>query len=318
MPLIRVALLVAMAATGALAQSPNQPVKILVPITAGGGPDLAARIIGPRLAEFLATPVVVENRVGANGNIAGQMVAQSVPDGHTLLLATDSLIVINRQLYKKMPFDPLKDLVPVTTVTSNEFVLSVHPSVPARTLPEFIEYARRATPPLAYASAGNGSQHHLLMEMLKARAGIPLLHVPFKGGAAAVASTVAGDTMVTFSGGASTAPHVRAGMLRALAGSGAQRSEAYPNVATVGEFYPGYEGIIWSGLFAPAGTPEPLVARLRAAMTKILAEPDVKDKLNRSGGLQPYITSAREFTEIIRRDREKYAKVVASIGLTMD
>jgi tripartite-type tricarboxylate transporter receptor subunit TctC len=316
--LIRIAWLIAMAATGAQAQSPNQPIKILVPITVGGGPDLAARIIGPRLSELLARPVVVENRVGANGNIAGQMVAQSVPDGQTLLLATDSLIVINRQLYRKMPFDPLKDLVPVTTVTSNEFVLSVHPSVPAKTLPEFIEFARRAVPPLAYASAGNGSQHHLLMEMLKARAGITLLHVPFKGGAAAVASTVAGDTLVTFSGGASTAPHARAGTLRALAGSGAQRSEAFPNVPTVGEFYPGYEGIIWSGLFVPAGTPESPMARLRAEMSRILTEPDVKDKLNKSGGLQPYITSPREFAEIIRRDSEKYAKVVASIGLTMD
>lgn len=316
--MISIALLIATAAPGAPAQSPNQPIKILVPITAGGGPDLAARIIGPRLAEHLGRPVVVENRVGANGNIAGQIVAQSVPDGRTLLLATDSLIVINRQLYKKMPFDPLKDLAPVTTVTSNEFVLSVNPSVPAKTFPEFVEFARRAEPPLAYASAGNGSQHHLLMEMLKARAGIELLHVPFKGGAAAVAATVAGDTMVTFSGGASTAPHARAGTLRALAGSGPRRSEAFPNVATVGEFYPGYEGMIWSGLFVAAGTPASLVARLRAEMHKILAEPDVKDKLNKSGGLQPYITSPREFAEIIRRDSEKYAKVVASIGLTMD
>jgi len=225
--LIRIALLIAMAANGALAQSPNQPIKILVPISVGGGPDLAARIIGPRLAELLARPVVVENRVGANGNIAGQMVAQSVPDGHTLLLATDSLIVVNRNLYKKMPFDPLKDLVPVATITSNQFVLSVNPSVPAKTLPDFIEYARRATPPLAYASAGNGSQHHLLMEMLKARAGIELLHVPFKGGAPATAATVAGDTVVTFSGGAATARRVRAGLLRGGAGSGAQQTRPH-------------------------------------------------------------------------------------------
>ncbi|MBI2317409.1 MAG: tripartite tricarboxylate transporter substrate binding protein, partial [Betaproteobacteria bacterium] len=250
-----IALLTAIAAGGALAQSSNQPVRIVVPITAGSGPDLVARIIAPRLAELLARPVVVENRVGANGNIAGQFVAQSVPDGHTLLLAGDSVIVINRQVYKKMPFDPLKDLAPVTSVTSNEFVLSVNPSVPARTLPEFVEFARRAGRPLAYASSGNGSQHHLLMEMLKARAGIDLLHVAYKGGAAAVAATVAGDTLVTFSGGASTAPHVRAGRLRALAASGVRRSEAYPEVPTVGEFFPGYEGVVWTGLFAPAATP---------------------------------------------------------------
>lgn len=310
--------LIAMLAGAALAQYPARPIKVIVPIAAGGGPDFAARIIGSRLAELLGRPVVVENRVGANGNIAGQIVAQSAPDGYTLLLATDSLIVVNRNVYKKMPFDPLKDLVPVATITSNQFVLSVNPSVPAKTLPDFIEYARRATPPLAYASAGNGSQHHLLMEMLKARAGIELLHVPFKGGAPATAATVAGDTVVTFSGGASTAPQVRAGLLRALAGSGAQRSEAFPDVPTVGEFYPGYEGTIWSGLFAPAGTPESIVARLRTELNKLLGEADVKEKLNKAGGLQAYVTTPREFAEIIRRDSEKYAKVVANIGLTMD
>ena len=316
--LIRLGFAMLMVCACALAQSPNRAIRILVPIAAGGGPDLTARIIGPRLSALLGNPVVVDNRSGANGNIAGQTAAQSVPDGHTLLLATDSLIVINRLLYRKMPFDPLKDLAPVTSVTANEFVLSVNRSVPASTLPEFIEYARRATRPLAYASAGNGSQHQLLMEMLKVRAGIDLLHVPFKGGAPAVAATVAGDTQVTFSGGASSAPHVKSGMLRALAGSGAQRSAAYPNVPTVGEFYPGYEGIIWSGLFVPAGTPESLVARLRAEMSKVLADSEVKDDLHKSGGLRPYITSPGQFAEIVRRDSEKYAEVVARIGLTLD
>jgi tripartite-type tricarboxylate transporter receptor subunit TctC len=291
---------------------------MLIPVAAGGGPDLAARIIGPRLAELLGSPVVVDDRSGANGNIAGQITAQSAPDGQTLLLATDSLIVINRALYRRMSFDPLKDLAPVATVTANEFLLTVNRSVPASSLPEFVDYARRAAKPLPYASAGSGSQHHLLMEMLKARVGINLLHVPYKGGAQAVAATVAGDTVVTFSGGASSAPQVKAGTLRALAGSGVQRSAAYPDVPTVGEFYPGYEAIIWSGLFAPAGTPEPIVARLRAELYKVLAETDVKDGLAKAGGLRPYVTSAAQFAEIIRRDSEKYAEVVAKIGLTLD
>ncbi len=302
----------------AQAQVPGRPVRLLIPVAAGGGPDLAARIIGPRLAELLGSPVVVDDRAGANGNIAGQMTAQSAPDGQTLLLATDSLIVINRALYRKMPFDPLKDLAPVASVTANEFVLTVNRNVPVKTLPEFVEYAKHAAPPLAYASAGSGSQHHLLMEMLKVRTGISLLHVPYKGGAQAVTATVAGDTVVTFSGGASSAPQVKSGMLRALAGSGAQRSAAYPDVPTVAEFYPGYEGIIWSGLFAPAGIAEPAVQRLRADLYKVLAEPEVREGLAKAGGLRPYVTSSAQFADIIRRDSEKYAAVVAKIGLTLD
>ena len=302
----------------AQAQTPGRPIRMLVPVVAGGGPDLAARIIGPRLSDLLGSPVVVENRGGANGNIAGQMTAQSSPDGQTLLLSTDSLIVINRALYRNMGFDPLKDLAPIATVTANEFVLTVNRSVPAKTLAEFVDYAKKAPKPLPYASAGSGSQHHLLMEMLKVRAGINLLHVPYKGGAQGVAATVAGDTVVTFSGGASSAPHVKAGTLRALAGSGTQRSAAYPDVPTVAETYPGYEGIIWSGLFAAAGTPEAHVSRLRSDLYKVLAEPAVIEGLARSGGLRPYVTTAAQFAEVIRRDSEKYAEVVSRIGLTLD
>jgi len=318
--MLRLLLLTAMslAAFAAHAQTPGRPIRMLVPVVAGGGPDLAARIIGPRLSELLGSPVVVEDRGGANGNIAGQMTAQSPPDGQTLLLSTDSLIVINRALYRNMGFDPLKDLAPIATVTANEFLLTVNRSVPVKALPEFVDYAKKAPKPLPYASAGSGSQHHLLMEMLKVRTGINLLHVPYKGGAQAVSATVAGDTVVTFSGGASSAPHVKAGTLRALAGSGKERSAAYPDVPTVGEFYAGYEGVIWSGLFAASGTPEAIVARLRSDLYKVLAEPEVKDGLARAGGLRPYVTSAAQFADIIRRDSDKYAEVVSRIGLTLD
>ena len=184
-------------ATAALAQQyPTRPVKVLVSIPPGGAPDIAARLLAQKLTEALGQPVLVENRPGANGNVAGDIVAKATPDGHTLILIGDSLAVINPHIYSKMPFDTLKDIVPVASVASNQFFLSVNPSVPVKTFPEFIEYARKTKPPLPYASGGNGSQHHLGTEMLKQRAGIDLTHVPYRGGAPAGTATVAGETMV--------------------------------------------------------------------------------------------------------------------------
>jgi tripartite-type tricarboxylate transporter receptor subunit TctC len=265
----------------------------------------------------LGQPVVVDNHAGSNGNIAGDMVAKAPPDGYTLLLGQDSLIAINPHLYAKMLFDPLKDLVPVATVAANQFVLAVNPSLPARNFQEFIEYARRTAPPLPYASGGNGSQHHLSMEILKQRAGIDLLHVPFKGGTPATMATVAGDTVAMFAG-TSTYAQIKAGKLRALAVTGARRSPEFPDLPTIGEFYPGYEVTIWLGLFAPAGTPEPLLARLRAVVDKALAAPDVRQKLNAAGGLEPFATTPDEFATLIRRDYDKYGKIVKASGIKVD
>jgi tripartite-type tricarboxylate transporter receptor subunit TctC len=308
---------VALGATVAWAQYPSRPIKLIVPIPAGGAPDIAARVVGQRLSELLEAPVVVDNRAGSNGNIAGDLVAKSPPDGYTLLLGQDSLIAINPHLYAKMPFDPLKDLAPVATVAANQFVLAVNPSLPVRNFQEFIEYARRTAPPLPYASGGNGSQHHLSMEMLKQRAGIDLLHVPFKGGTPATMATVAGDTAAMFAG-TSTSAQIKAGRLRALAVTGARRSPEFPDLPTIGEFYPGYEVTIWLALFAPAGTPEAVLVRLRAALDKALAAPDVKQKLNAAGGLEPFATTPDEFAALIRRDYDKYGKIVKAIGIKVD
>ena len=309
--------LLALGAGAAFAQYPSRPIKLIVPIPAGGAPDIAARVVGQKLSELLGAPVVVDNHAGSNGNIAGDMVAKAPADGYTLLLGQDSLIAINPHLYAKMPFDPLKDLVPVATVAANQFVLAVNPSLPVRNFQEFIEYARRTAPPLPYASGGNGSQHHLSMEMLKQRAGIDLLHVPFKGGTPATLATVAGDTAAMFSG-TSTSAQIKAGKLRALAVTGARRSPDFPELPTIGEFYPGYEVTIWLALFAPAGTPEPVLARLRAAVDKALAAPDVKQKLNVAGGLEPFATTPEEFAALIRRDYDKYGKIVKAIGIKVD
>jgi tripartite-type tricarboxylate transporter receptor subunit TctC len=303
-------------AAGAAAQYPSRPITIIVPIPPGGAPDIAARLIGQKLSENVGQPVVVENKTGANGNIANELVAKASADGHTIGLLADSQIAINPHLYK-MPIDTLRDLAPVATVAANQFVLTVNPSLPVRTFPEFIDYARKSDPPLAYASGGNGSQHHLTMEMLKRRAGINLLHVPFKGGSPAAAATVAGDTVAVWSG-SSNAPQIKAGRLRPLAVSGAQRSAQYPELPTIAEFYPGFENSIWLGLFGPAGIPEPVLARLRAEIRKVLENPDIKQKMNAAGGLDPYLTTPEEFAALIRRDYEKYAKVVKDIGIKLD
>ena len=254
------ALLASLLVHNAVAQYPSRPIHLLVPFPPGGGPDLVGRILAPKLAEALGQAVVVENRIGSNGNIAGEAVAKSPADGYTLLVGNDSLFVINAHVYKQMPFDPLKDLAPVASLVSNGFFLAVNPAVPAKTFPEFIEYARKADPPIQYASGGNGSQHHLTMERLKARAGFKAVHVPYKGGAPATTATVAGEVPVMMSG-TSTAPQIRSGRLRALAFTGPQRSRALPDVPTVAEFYPDFVMVQWYGLFAPAGTPEPVIAR---------------------------------------------------------
>jgi tripartite-type tricarboxylate transporter receptor subunit TctC len=309
--------LFALASAGALAQYPSRPIKLIVPIPPGGAPDIAARVIGQKLSEILAVPVVVDNHAGSNGNIAGDLVAKSPPDGYTLLLGQDSLVAINPHLYAKMPFDPVKDLVPVATLVANQFVLAVNPSLPVKNFQEFVEYARRTTPPLPYASGGNGSQHHLSMEILKQRAGIDMLHVPFKGGAPATMATVAGDTAAMFAG-TSTSAQIKAGKLRALAVTGTKRSPEYPDLPTIGEFYPGYEVTIWLALFAPAGTPDAVLVPLRAAVEKALAAPDVRQKLNAAGGVEPFVTTPDEFAALIRRDYDKYGKIVKTIGIKLD
>jgi len=301
----------------AVAQYPSRAIHLLVPFPPGGGPDLVGRILAPKLSEALGQPVVVENRVGSNGNIAGELVAKAPADGYTLLVGNDSLFVINAHLYKQMPFDPLKDLAPVASLVSNGFFLAVNPSVPARTLPEFVEYARKANPPIEYASGGNGSQHHLTMERLKARAGFKAVHVPYKGGAPATTATVAGEVAAMMSG-TSTAAQIKSGRLRALAYTGPKRSVVLPDVPTIAEFYPDFVMVQWYGLFAPAATPQPIVARLRAEVDRLLQLPDVKEKLLNSGGVEPWITTPEEFAAELRDEYARYGKLVKDLGVKVD
>jgi len=301
----------------ALAQYPSRAIRLLVGFPPGGGPDIVARLLAPKLAEALGQPVVVENRIGGTGTIAGEAVARSPADGHTLLVGQDGLFVINPHLYKQMPIDPLKDLAPVTSLVSNGFFLAVNPSVPANSFTEFIEYARRADPPLQYGSGGNGSQHHLTMERLKARTGVNMIHVPYKGGAPATTATVAGEVSAMMSG-TSTAGQIRAGRLRAIAFTGPQRSRVLPDVPAIAEFYPDFIMVQWYGLFAPAGTPDTVIARLRTETNKILALQDVKEKLSNAGGVESWITTPEEFAAQIRSEYATYGKLVKEVGAKID
>jgi tripartite-type tricarboxylate transporter receptor subunit TctC len=298
-------------------QYPSRPIRLLVPIPPGGGPDIVARLISAKLAEALGQPVVIENRVGGNGTVAGEAVAKASPDGYTLLLGMDSLLVINPHLYGGMTFDPLKDLAPIASLVSNGFFLAVNPAVPAQNFPEFIEYARRASPPLQYGSGGNGSQHHLTMERLKARAGVNMVHVPYKGGSPATTATVTGEVAAMMSG-TSTAGQIRAGRLRALAFTGPKRSSALPEVPTIAEFYPDFVMVQWYALLGPAGLPQPIVARLRAEVNKVLLLPDIREKLANAGGVEPWITTPEELAAEIRSEHAKYARLVKDVGAKID
>ena len=304
-------------AAPAFAQYPSKPIRLLVAIPPGGAPDVAARILGEKLGQSLGRAVVIENRPGANGNIAAELVAKSPADGYTLLLGQDSIFIINPHLYKHMPIDVRRDLVPVTTVATNVFVLAVNPALPVKTFPEFVEYARNAKPPLAYGSGGNGSAHHLTMELLKQRAGIDLVHIPYKGGSPATLAALSGEVAAMFAG-TSNAPQIKAGKLRALAVTGSKRSDVFPDVPTIAEFYPGFEMHIWLGLFAPAETPQPIVARLRDAVNDALAQPDVVEKLASAGGMLPLKVAPDEFGAMIDRDSAKFEEIIRQIHLSID
>jgi tripartite-type tricarboxylate transporter receptor subunit TctC len=319
--LIRFALagLVAMVTTAAGAQSyPTRPIRLIVGFPPGGATDVIARVVGQPLAARLGQPVVVDNRPGSNGNIAAELAAKARPDGYTLALGSDSLFGINPHLYAKMPIDPHQDFVPVAMLVANQVMLAVNPTVaPVKDVGEFVAFVRRASSTLFYASIGNGSQHHLAMELFKQRAGIALTHAPYKGGGAAAIAVMSGEVVAMFGGG-SVVPLVKSGRLRALAVSGRQRSPSLPELPTIGETYPGFEVTIWQGLFVPVGTPPAIVDKLHGEVNAVLAQPEVAERLIATGSGEPAAMTLAEFTALIRNDRDRYRKLIKDIGVTVD
>jgi len=315
--LFAIATFVAVASAAVAQTYPNRPIRLVVGFPPGGATDIIARLVGQGLSARLGQPVVIENKPGSGTNIAGDMVAKAAPDGYTIMHGPDNLFIANPHLYAKMTFDPLKDFVPITSLVANQLVLAVHPSVQAQNFREFVDLARRTKPPMFYASIGIGSQHHLAMELLKQVADVEITHVPFRGGGPAAVALLGNQVSAMFGGG-SLVPTVQAGQARALAVSGQKRHPLLPELPTIGEVFPGYEVLIWHGLFAPAGTPQPIIDQLRAATTAVLADPEVVQKLAASGSGEPYLVSNEDFQARIRNDYDKYGKVIRAIGAKME
>ncbi len=293
---------------------PSKPIRFVAAFPAGGPSDMVTRAIGKRMAEILGQPVIVENRAGAAGNIGAEFVARSAPDGYTLLLG-GSFVTIAPSLYRKLPFDPVKDFAPVGLIVTNQYLLVVHPSVPATTVNELIRLAKGRPGKMNYASAGIGSPPHLSAELFKTMAGLEIVHVPYKGASPALVDLIGGQVDLYFGGISGALPHAKAGKLRALAVTGGKRSSQLPEVPTVAEAaLPGYEISTWFGLVAPAGTPREVVARLNSVITTIVNEAETKSYLI-GQGVEPLANTPEQFAAFIRDEISKFARIVQAAGI---
>jgi tripartite-type tricarboxylate transporter receptor subunit TctC len=312
---------VALAIVPALAQSPaypTKPVKLIVPFPPGGSLDIAGRLIAQKLTDMWGQPVVVENKPGAGGNIGADLVAKSAPDGYTILLGALSTHAVNPSLYKSMPYDAAKDFVPITLIAITPNVLVVNASMPVNSAKEFIAYAKANPGKLAFGSGSNGSAGHLAGELFKVETGSDATHVPFKGGAPATQALLAGDTQFMFDNLANAMAQLKGGKIKALAVTTAERSKLVPDLPTMSEAgLPGFDISTWYGLFAPAGTPGPIVARWYADVTKILNSPDVRARLV-ADGADPSPNTPEQFREFIAKELAKYAKIIKASGAKVD
>ena len=307
------------AAPAAMAQSyPTKPVKLVVPFPPGGSLDITGRLLAQKLSEAWAQSVVVENKPGAGGNIGADMVAKSAPDGYTILLGALSTHAVNPNLYAKMPYDAVKDFAPITLIAITPNVLVVNAASPVNNVRDFVVYAKANPGKLAFGSGSNGSAGHLAGELFKVETGTDAVHVPFKGGAPATQALLAGDTQFMFDNLANAMAQVKAGKLKALAVTTAQRSPLVPELPTMAEAgLPGFDISTWYGLFAPAGTPPAIVAKWNADVTKILNTPDVRAKLM-ADGAEPAPNTPEQFAQMIARELSKYARIVKASGAKVD
>ena len=308
---------VAGAVSAQTAAYPAKPIRVVIPWPPGGGNDIAGRIISARLAEAMGQQFPIDNRGGAGGTIGADLVAKAPPDGYTIMVQSVTHVG-NAHLYKKLPYDTLKDFAPVGLLTGQIAVLSVHPSLPVKSVKEFVALARARPDEIIYSSAGNGSIPHMSMALLAAMTNTKLVHVPYKGGGPQVIALLAGESQASLATVASVIPHVKAGRLRALGVSAAQRSGTLPDVPTIAEAgVPGYEMSPWIGMFAPAGTPRAVIDRLNAESNRVLKLPDVAQSLG-GQGLDPWPSTPDEFAARLKADYDKYAQLVKLTGARVD
>jgi tripartite-type tricarboxylate transporter receptor subunit TctC len=297
---------------------PSKPVKVVVTFPPGSTPDIVGRALAGRLQEAMGQPFVVENRAGAGGNIGADAVAKAAPDGYTLLVSTNGVYAINKSLYKSLPFDPDKDLVPVSLLATAPQMLVVNPSLGVGSFKEFLEHVRRNPGKLSYGSVGAGSASHLTMELLKNDAGVLLVHIPYKGFPPAVTDMLGGSIHTMFAIVPGVLPHVKAGKMTGLAVTALKRSELAPEVPSVAELgYPQLESLAWIGLAAPAGTPQEVLGRLSAETVRGMRAPEVRNLLGKQG-FDVVAGSPQEFSRWIRAEADKWGRVVKASGAAVD
>lgn len=319
MSIRRALMLLAMfvAASAQAQEFPNKPIRLVVPFPAGGGTDVVARAVAPKMSEILGQSIVVDNRAGAGGNVGAELVAKSPADGYTILLAA-STVAVNVTLMPNLPFDPRKDFAPIVLLLTNQSVLVVNPKLPAGNVREFVALAKAKPGTLTYGSSGNGSGAHLAGEMFKIMAGVNLTHVPYKGAAPAMNDLIAGHIDAMIIDLAVAMPQIKAGRIKALAIGSAQRFEALPDVPTISEAgVPDYEISGLMGFVAPTGTPRDVIARLNDAANRSLQTPEVRQQLTALATI-PMGGSPERLGEVLRADIEKYGRVVREAGMKVD
>jgi len=299
-------------------QYPARAIKIVVAFPAGGGSDLAARVVGHRLSESLGQPVIVENRVGANGNIGAEAVARAAPDGYTLVMGSNANITTNPHLMA-LGYDPMKDLAPVAMLTVNPLLLFVNPSVvPVASFQEFLAYVKAHQGKVNYASAGNGSPAHLSGELLKMVAGIEMVHVPYKGGPPGVNDVLGGRVGVMLAAAPTVLAHIRSGKLRGIATTGAQRTAFAPEIPTIAESgFPDFNVVIWNALFAPGATPPPILAKLHGEIDRVLAQPDTRELLLKQGA-EPAPMELTALQQLLKNEYARWDKVIREARIKID
>ncbi len=316
-PAVLIALVCVGATTTIQAQTyPARTTRIIVPASPGGGSDMQARLLGKRFTDSMGQPFVVDNRVGASGVIGAELVVRAPADGYTLLVAT-AQIPISLLLLKKPPIDMVRDLTPITQLSFAPQFFMVHPSVPARTVPELVALAKKNPAKLNAGSSGNGSANHMAIEMLKLAAGISVTHIPYRSGGPSIAALIGGETDFSFSGAVTALPHVRSGKVRALAVTSSKRTAVAPNLPTMDSFFPGYDSANWYAMFAPAGTPAAIISKLHAETATALKAPEIRDFITSEGAELVGGTPA-ELGAYLRRDIERYSRVIQTANFRVE